>query len=299
MKGFSPRSDSHAGSFLPEEYLHRKAEIRSIVISFALFCIVITGIVGAFFVTNRQWATVKSRQEEINRAYAIETAKIEQLKELERQKSEMIDKAEVTTALIEKVPRSIMLAELINRMPKELTLTSLQLKSTRLDAKPVKIGARPSATASSGSANRTRGTARAQRGKTATAAAEPPKPKVRPPSYEFKLEIIGLAATDDEIADYQTSLKACPLLANVELVYTSAVKVDDVPMRKFRLEAGVRNDIDARHIEPLQIPRLPPRPSLVNGPAVTEITDFDPASLDPTVPNSPVFTDAQNRRSKE
>ncbi|MBX3385314.1 MAG: PilN domain-containing protein [Phycisphaeraceae bacterium] len=294
MKGFSSRSDSHAGSFLPEEYLHRKAEIRSIVISFGLFCVVITGIVGAFFVTNRQWATVKTRQEEINRAYAVETAKIEQLKELERQKSEMIDKAEVTTALIEKVPRSIMLAEIINRMPKELTLTSLQLKSTRLDAKPVKIDRRPTATGSSAATNRARATRPARAG-TQQQAADPPKPRVRPPSYDFKLEMIGLAATDDEIADYQTALKACPLLRNVELIYTSAVRVDDVPMRKFRLEASIRTDIDARNIEPLQVPRLPPRPSLATGPNVMDITDFDPSSVDPTVPNSPVFTNVDPR----
>lgn len=288
MKGFNSRSDSHGGSFLPEEYLHRKAELRSIVISFGLFCIVISGIVGAFFVTNREWAKVKSSQEEINREYAIETAKIEQLKELEKQKNEMIEKAEVTTALIEKVPRSIMLAELINRMPKELTLNSLELKSTRLDAKPVKIDRKASAT----SGNRSRGS-KSSKSKTAAKPAEPEKPKVKPPSYEFKLEMVGLAATDDEIADYQTALKNCPLLANVELVYTTAVKVDDVQVRKFRIEAGVRTDIDARNIEPLQVPRLPPRPSLANGPQVTEINQD--GSQDPTVPNSPVFTDAGDR----
>lgn len=297
MKGFSTRSDSHAGSFLPEEYLHRKAELRSIVVSFVLFCVVITGIVGAFFVTNRQWATVKNRQEEINRAYAVETTKIEQLKELEKQKSEMIEKAEVTTALIEKVPRSIMLAELINRMPKELTLTSLELKSTRLDAKPVKID-RKSATASSGNRGKAAKSGKGAKPQVAV-AAEPEKPKIRPPSYEFKLEIIGLAATDDEIADYQTALKLCPLLSNVELVYTTAVKVDDVSVRKFRVEASIRTDIDARNIEPLQVPRLPARPGLATGPQVNEHADYDPSGMDPTVPNSPVFSDADGRNHKE
>ncbi len=294
MKGFQSRSDTSGGSFLPEEYLHRKAEVRSIVISFGLFCIVITGIVGAFFVTNREWGTVKVRQEQINREYAVETAKIEQLKALEKQKVEMIDKAEVTTALIEKVPRSILLAELINRMPKELTLNSLELKSTRLDAKPVKIDKRASATSS----NRAKASKGGSKSKVPPKEVELEKPKVRPPSYEFKLEIIGLAATDDEIANYQTTLRNCPLLRNVELVFTSAVKVDDVQVRKFRIEASIRTDIDARNIEPLQVPRLPARPTLANGPTITDASEFDPSNQDPTVPNSPVFTGASGR-SKE
>ncbi|MFN7021343.1 MAG: hypothetical protein ACK4WH_08470, partial [Phycisphaerales bacterium] len=53
-------------SFLPEDYLRRKSERRSIVISLSLFAIVVMGIVGAFFVTHRQWNTVRQRQQEIN-----------------------------------------------------------------------------------------------------------------------------------------------------------------------------------------------------------------------------------------
>ncbi|HPO91877.1 MAG TPA: hypothetical protein PL072_00275 [Phycisphaerales bacterium] len=300
MTRFMSRSDPNA-SFLPEDYLRRKSELRAIVVSFILFCIVILGIVGAFFVTNRQATVVKARNEALSREYAVESAKIDELKKLEAQKQEMMEKAEITTALIEKAPRSILLAELINRMPKELTLSELNLRSRRLDAKPSKLDkgpGSPGAAAGAGKAPpKTRSLASNKSPKNAP-KEEPKPPKPMPPRYDFRLEIMGLAATDQEIADYHTALKQCPLLENVELVYSGDVKLDDLMMRKFRIEAGIRSDVDARNIEPLHVPRLPPRPSLAKLPGELEVGG-DADNLDPTIPNSPVFTNAENQKGKK
>ncbi len=292
MSRFMPKADPNA-SFLPEDYLRRKSELRSIVISFVLFCVVILGIVGAFFVTNRQATVVRARNEQLSRDYAIANAKIEELKKLEAQRQELVDKGTIITALIEKAPRSILLAELINRMPKELTLTELSLKSKRLDAKPSKLDkkggpAKPAPKARS-LANKDKDAAAA---KAAEAAKVPPKPM--PPQYEFRLEILGLAATDQEIADYHTALRQCPLIDSVELVFSGDVKLDDLQMRKFRIEASIRNTVDARNIEPLHVPRLPPKPGLAKLPEETE-AGADPSNLDPTVPVSPVFSNADQK----
>src|SRR5690554_1039472 len=116
------RPDMGGGSFLPEDYVARKAETRASLISLALFGIVLGGVVAAFFVTNRQWLSVRREQELINTLYTQEARKIEQLKKLEAQKAEMLAKAEVTTALVEKVPRSVLLSELTTRMPESITL---------------------------------------------------------------------------------------------------------------------------------------------------------------------------------
>src|SRR6202008_3614087 len=94
--------------------------------------VVAFGIVGAFFVTYHRWMKVKDDQEVVNRAFATEAKKIEQLKVLEAQREELKEKADVTLALVEKVPRSILMAELINRMPEQMTLTELALKSKRI-----------------------------------------------------------------------------------------------------------------------------------------------------------------------
>src|SRR6185436_1057254 len=125
------KADQQGSSFLPQDYVARKAEMRANLICLGLFGVVMFCVVAAFFVTNRQWLQVRRNQQAITTQYTQEAIKIEQLKQLEKQKNEMMEKAEITTALIEHVPRSILLAELITRMPDDITLLELTLVSKR------------------------------------------------------------------------------------------------------------------------------------------------------------------------
>jgi hypothetical protein len=264
------RPQGPGNSFLPEDYLQKKAERRAIVISLMLFLVVSIGIVGAFFVTYRQWSYVKRTQEEVNRDFVAESKKIEQLKVLEAQRDELKEKADVTLALVERVPRSILLAEMINRMPKQLTLTNMKITSKRVQA-VAQAAPKPSALAGPQTLAQVRANqnaAGAQQG--AQAAAKP-----QPPKFEFRVELSGLSATDDDVADYYQSLVNCPLLERVDMIFSSDTVVDDVSMRKFQIEASIRAAADARQIEPLHVPRLPPRPGVAAAPR---------NPLDPTVP---------------
>lgn len=295
MSMFSKRPDggmAGGSSFLPEDYLRRKAEKRAIIISLALFFIVTMGVVGAFFVTYRQRHTVLERQEEINQQYALETQKLEQLNKLEEQKAEMLEKADVTTALVEKIPRSILMAELINRMPKQLTMTEVALKSKRINDTP-----RPTNDPRSKPRSLAGPKTRAEMNKKKSSKGgkgedQPAKPKPVAPRYEQRLEIIGLSVTDEDVADYVAALSQCPLLQKVDLIYSGAVTVDEVEMRKFRVEAMIRPTADARQIEPLHVPRLPNIPGLT-APA----PKYDPADMDPTKPRGPErsFTNASGK----
>src|ERR1043165_4975506 len=126
------RPDQQGASFLPQDYVARKAEMRANLICLSLFGVVMFCVVAAFFVTNRQWLQVRKSQATITAQYTQEAAKIEQLKLLEKEKGEMMDKAEITTALIERVPRSVLMSELITRMPDDITLLELSLISKRV-----------------------------------------------------------------------------------------------------------------------------------------------------------------------
>lgn len=263
------------GSFLPEDYLQRKSERRGLFISMFLFVVVAMGVVGAFFVTHRRWNDVKKEQERINAEYAAETIKIEQLKDLEKQKAEVFEKAEITTAIKEKVPRSILLAELINRMPEQLTLTDLDLKSKRMLVQPKVVSA----------GNRLAGPQNqaANRGQTPPAAAAPPPPKPMAPKFDFTIEFTGLASTDADIADYVTSLNQCPLLSKVDMISATEVTIEETTLRKFNLQATIRNTADARSITPLQIPRLA-------GKAMPGRSKEPSNPMDPTVPRDETTT---------
>ena len=229
-------------SFLPEEYVRARTEARMNLFGLILMGVVLVGVVGAFAVTNTAWRSIKARQVAVDAQYAEQTKKIEALKKLELQTAEMLDKAVITTQLIERVPRSILMAELVNRMPAHVSLSEVSLQSKRISEAP------PPATAPKSLSN-------AAPSKDATAAVSA---KPAPPRLEFTLTMIGFSADDAGVADYQAALAECGLLNRVDLVSSAESLVRKTPVRKFKLEAQIRADADARRITPLRVSRSAP-----------------------------------------
>ncbi|MCC6659917.1 MAG: PilN domain-containing protein [Phycisphaerales bacterium] len=253
MKNPFQRGGGGGGSFLPEDYVARKVELRANLLCLSLFGVVMFGVVAAFFVTNRQWLSVRKEQEAITVEYTDQAAKIDQLKQLETQKASMIAKAEVTTALIEKVPRSVLMAELITRMPRDITLLDLELSSKRI--KDV-----PAAAAKKGAPAQPKIKSIGGPGVVAQnpGGADAPKPeavKVKPPRFEYRLKLTGVAKVNNDIADYMAGLQDCTLLAGVELKHIKTKTIDKVDLREFIIEATIRNDADARGIGPVKDPQ--------------------------------------------
>jgi Tfp pilus assembly protein PilN len=240
------KSDPSGASFLPQDYVARKNEMRANLFCLSLFGVVMFGVVAAFFVTNRQWLTVQAQQKAITVQYTQEATRIEQYKRLESQKSEMMDKAEVATALVEKVPRSKLLSEVVTRMPQDITLLEIRLAGTRAKevappnpalANQIKtLGGRPPATVAGGKAG-------------AGTPPAPPKERIVAPRFDFKLSLIGVARVNTDVADYIESLKACTILENVDLRAIEETTIDRVALRKFEIEATIRRDADARALE--------------------------------------------------
>lgn len=249
MRNPFQRASKGGGSFLPEDYVARKVELRANLLCLSLFGVVMFGVVAAFFVTNRQWLNVRREQHAITVQYSEQAQKIEQLKQLEAQKASMIAKAEVTTALIEKVPRSVLMAELITRMPKDITLLDLELTSKRIKDEPP-----PANGAAAGTPPKIKSI-----GGPSVVAQTPgvkppasPENRVRPPRFEYKLKITGVARVNNDIADYMAGLLDCQLLTRIELKHIKQKTIDKVDLREFIIEAVVRPDADARGIGPVK-----------------------------------------------
>lgn len=229
---FSKSGDG--GSFLPSDYVQAKAETRTNLAAVIVFSVVMFGVVAAFMVANRQWASVKSQQREIQAAYQLEEGKIASLKELEKTRRDMLAKAKVTTALIESVPRSVLLAELVMRLPEGATLTELELESKRiLNREPPKQQTKT-------------------RGLKGAAAAKPEEPKVEAPQYQYSLSVLGVGFENNDVADYLFALKKCPLLSDVEIEFIRDTKLDDMQLRRFRIVCTLRNDVDAGELDSIQ-----------------------------------------------
>ena len=230
-------------SFLPEDYLDQKAERRTNMISLSLFGIVMISVFAAFLVTNRQWSQVKAARASINDQFEAAAVQIERLNELEKQQDQMLQKAELAAALVERVPRSILLAELINRMPPRMGLLKLDLTSEKLKAPRAQKRRRR------GASRRMRGPQRAMTRE--EAARENEKKTVEAPRYRVTIKIVGVAPTDVEVSRYIAELNAHPLLQEVTLEYSEARKIESAKMRQFEIKMRLNPKIDVRDVAPL------------------------------------------------
>lgn len=237
----SPGDDNT--SFLPEDYIVRKAERRTNLIALSLFTVVIFGVVAAFFVTHSQWSSVKEQQQSINIRYTKAAQQIEQLKTLESQKEAMLGKAELTTALIEKTPRSLLLADLINRMPDNLALLEFSLESKRLDKKRPVTRSKPKPRSLDGRLSR-----RVRDGATGPKEEAPPPTA---PRFRTRLVLVGVAPDHENVSQYLASLQDSPLLSDVDLKFSQSTVFDNHELVKFRIDAILDPNADARRIEPL------------------------------------------------
>jgi len=246
------RSSSDDGTFLPKDYVRGKQDARINVMGLVLFGVVMLGVCGAFVVTNRQWRTVRAEQARISQLYEEESKKIEQLKALEAQREDLMDRAELTSALVETSPRSVLLGELTLRLPPEAALTEVELESKRLKS----VGSNPTKNTKVSSIKPKKGS-----------KDEKKKPRIEAPRFAQTLTIVGVASNNGAIADYLAALKDCELFASVEIEYIRQTRIDRVELRKFEMRGELRQDADVTELAAVEETFLmgAPTPAMVRG----------------------------------
>lgn len=222
-------------SFLPEDYVAGKMETRANILVLTLFAIVLGSVLGAFVVTNRSVSALNARKGRVNEAIRLAGQKIDQVKALENQRAQMMDKAEITSALIERVPRWAVVGEIALRAPKEMRLDTLQIKSTRVDPPKAPAPAiTPQTTVKSLTAK-----------VTGKPAKEADRPKPQAPRFKYALTIEGSAEHNNDVADFLGGLKQSPTLESVEMAFIREAKIGETVVRQFQITAKVRSDVDS------------------------------------------------------
>ncbi len=228
-------------SFLPEDYLEKRIQRRTNLICLTLFILVMGAVAAAFFVTDRQRTEVRQQQRQVQQDFVEAAKRIEQLEQLQRRKQQMIRKAKVTSALIETVPRSVVLAELINNMP-----TSLSLLEFSMDTKVLHVPT--SAQTALERAKQTKSKSKNKKEEDAIDEVE-----IKPTEITFQL--LGVAPTDVQVAQFMTSLGRSPLFNDVALIFSEQVAVDRQEMRRFRIDLKLNQDVDMRSLSPKRVRR--------------------------------------------
>jgi len=216
-------------NFLPDDYLRRRGIRRAnwTCLGIAAGTLLLLGAVVAF-VFIRSWSVAGMRSlEELQ--YEVASRQIDDLEQLEERKTSLLHKVELSTALLERVPRSNVLARLTNHLPEHTSLTSMTMQLEVMKMKPKKADA--DGTPSAG-------------GKPPTGAAGKNPPRVvRPKRLRFRLD--GLAETDVEVAEYISRLHADPLFENVDLQFSEAFPYqEDVTMRRFQMSLLLSEDAE-------------------------------------------------------
>src|SRR3954469_10811739 len=117
-------------SFLPDDYLDRKQRRRTNAICAVLFCIVIASIGGAFTVTEKSMREIEKQASDVEVQYTGAAKRIEQYQQMEEKQRTMQHQAELTASLLEKVPRTRILAKVTNGIPQGVSLLDFSMAST-------------------------------------------------------------------------------------------------------------------------------------------------------------------------
>lgn len=213
-------------SFLPEDYLQKKIATRTNAICITLFVLVMAGVVGAYLVTDRQRGEVRQLQADVDEQYREAARRIDQLEQLQKDKKVMEQRMKVVEVLIERVPRSVILAELTNLMPSTLSLLEFDMETKALKTAP-----RP----------KTAIQREAEKNQKDRKKLAEPEPEAIP--TELQLTLIGVAPTDLEVSQFLAMMNQHDLFRNIFLRYSEGTTVQDREMRKFEVELTLNQDI--------------------------------------------------------
>jgi Tfp pilus assembly protein PilN len=213
--------------FLPEGYALRRRRRRTDAIMLTLLVVVLGVIFTTWHIGERSLLAAEAEYAEEQAAHAKEAQSIQQMRQMRSQQKTVADRMELTASLLERLPRSNLLAELTNALPHGVSLTQCKLDARRRAAPPPPKSA--------------------GKGKTEP-QAQPPVPL----AYDTELTLRGLAHTEGQVSDYVGSLAESTYFRSVDLRWVSLDKPrDGVPqMRTFMV--GITLDPTAFVRKPLE-----------------------------------------------
>lgn len=218
-------------NFLPEDYQERRSRRRANIVCLIMAgaSVVVLGlVVGLLFLSAIGMSAMRAL---VDQQYRQASLQIEQLKQLEARKADLIRKVELSTDLLERVPRSQLLARLTNCLPAKAGLMGVVMKAEDVE---VPVG---SAAAAAAGVKAVAQATDAQDASKAGAKRGGKKGKAETVKVkQWVFHVDGMAPTDMEVAEYIARLGADPLFRDVDLQFSEEFPYKEgVQMRKFQL----------------------------------------------------------------
>jgi len=115
--------------FLPDEYVAKKAQRRTNTLCAAVFLIGTLTIASAFAISDHSLREIQTEHASVMHEFNFAAARAAQLARLQQAQREMASQAEMTASLVEKVPRSYVVAEITNAIPPGVSLLELTMET--------------------------------------------------------------------------------------------------------------------------------------------------------------------------
>jgi Tfp pilus assembly protein PilN len=217
-------------SFLPDGYTEGKAQRRMNALCAILFLLVMAGVGSAFFLSEQATKKVDSEFARIDDQYLSEAKRLDQVKQMQEKQRRMAQQAELTASLLERIPRSFILAEVTNSLPAGTALLDINLESK----------SRAKAASKDGPKTAYEQKKAAREAQKSTESQSPALPEVK--TYDVTLTLTGVATNDVQVAQFMNKLSHSELFKDVNLVISETFKQDEQMLRKFQIEMTVRPD---------------------------------------------------------
>ena len=215
-------------SFLPDDYLEVKRQRRTNVICATLFLVIMTGIIGVFTKFEKDLRAAEKEHDDTVKEYAEAATKISQHNQMKEKYQRLNSQAELTASLVEKVPRSRLLADLTNAKP-----AGVSFKEVSLDSK-LRSGSSSNNTAGKSQFELKRAAMEAANG-----AAKPAAPVPQAKTYDVTVKVTGRADNDVQVAQFMARLNQSELVQDVNLVVSDEEVVNETRMRQFQIEMQI------------------------------------------------------------
>lgn len=218
-------------SFLPEDYLIRKARQRTNLICATLFVVMISAIAIAFTTAERALASAEAQHTSVNQQYLDAAKRIAELQQLQQRQQILARQADLAASLIDRVPRSYLLAEITNRLPEGVSLRELEMIRKKRPITQDKT---------------TTPTNNKRPPKTGKNNPQPLQLPPPPDLYDVSFRISGIAANDSQVAQFVTKLNESQLFTDVNLLLSAQLERTKDGLRKFSLEMQLNPTADIR-----------------------------------------------------
>ena len=214
-------------SFLPDDYLERKAQRRAFVLYGVVSAVVLGAIAAGVVSSEKATSAAEARRAEVSRRMVEAARQIEQVNKLHEQQRKIVQHAELAASLVEKVPRSRVLAQLTNSLPAGCSLLDFALESRQRVEAPALTFDQKKAALDAQHKNDLAG-------------------HVEVPKFDVTMKLTGITDTDVQVAQYIAKLNGCPEFKDVNLLISEPYKQGNDTLRKFQIELTLDPNADVK-----------------------------------------------------